>query len=80
MKPDGENQHAPSCALLLGESSAQVDTRSSGAEEQRSGEEEKLVPVPVVELLPLRELLATCAERDADSCRNPHRRLRATHA
>uniref|UniRef100_J3LGZ2 Uncharacterized protein n=1 Tax=Oryza brachyantha TaxID=4533 RepID=J3LGZ2_ORYBR len=79
MKLDGENQHGPSYALQLAESSAQVDKRSSGAEEQRSGKEEKLVPVPVVEL-PLRELLATCAERDADSCHNPHRRLRATHA
>lgn len=79
MKPDGENQHAPASALLLGESSAPVDKRTSGVEELRSGKEEKLVPVPVAEL-PLRELLATCAERDAASCRNPHSRLRAAHA
>ena len=56
-----------------------MDKRSSGLEELRSGKEERLVPLPVVEL-PLRELLATCAEREDAACRNPHRRLRAAHA
>jgi hypothetical protein len=56
-----------------------MDKRSSGLEELRSGEEERLVPLPVVEL-PLRELLATCAEREDAACRNPHRCLRAAHA
>lgn len=80
MKPGEENRGAPASAPELGESSAQVDKRLPSVEEQRSWKEEKLVPVPVVVELPLRELLTTCAEREAASCRTPHHRLRAAHA
>jgi hypothetical protein len=60
--------------LLVGGSSVRVGKRWSGADEEMSRKEveERLVPLPVVEL-PLRELLATCAGRKDAGRRNPHR-------